>query len=96
MEGNEFIMDRIEIFNQLSMDEFQNLNMERSKKLIGSCYDQFNSFCNYLKNETRPGGSLENIVKSVSCDMTTDTVEFSAFLCDGSEHKIHFDTPDDQ
>lgn len=88
-------MDRIEIFNQLSMDEFRNMSMERSEKLIDSCYDQFNSFCNYLKNETRPGGSLENIVTSVSCDMTSDTVEFSAYLVDGSEQKIHFDNKKD-
>ena len=89
-------MDRIEIFNQLSMDEFRNMNMERSEKLIDSCYDQFNSFCNYLKNETKPGGSLENIVASVSCDMTSDTVEFSAYLVDGSEQKIHFDNKSDK
>ena len=89
-------MDRIEIFSQLSMDEFRNMNMERSEKLIDSCYDQFNSFCNYLKNETKPGGSLENIVASVSCDMTSDTVEFSAYLVDGSEQKIHFDNKFDK
>lgn len=89
-------MDRIEIFSQLSMDEFRNMNMERSEKLIDSCYDQFNSFCNYLKNETKPGGSLENIVASVSCDMTSDTVEFSAYLVDGSEQKIHFDNKSDK
>lgn len=84
-------MDRITIFTQLSMDEFRNLDLDRSQRLIDTSYDQFNSFCEFIKRESRPGGSLENIVESVSCDMSKDTIEFRTNLIDGSVQTIHFE-----
>lgn len=84
-------MDRITIFTQLSMDEFRNLDLDRSQRLIDTSYDQFNSFCEFIKRESRPGGSLENIVESVSCDMSKDTIEFHTNLADGSVQTIHFE-----
>ena len=73
-------MDRITIFTQLSMDEFRNLDLDRSQRLIDTSYDQFNSFCEFIKRESRPGGY-----------MSKDTIEFHTNLIDGSVQTIHFE-----
>lgn len=88
-------MDRVEIFGQCSINEFNEMDFSKSEKLMGDLYPKFDSFCRFLQRETSEGGSFEkDIVDSVSCDIGKSDVSFHVHLHDGNTHDINFSNDD--
>lgn len=82
-------MDRTEIFNQLTLDELRETDLNKAESLMGNNFPKFARFCEYLQSEA---DRYEGIVSRVSCDIGEDSsVTFHAELADGSVSDIVFD-----
>lgn len=90
-------MDRVEIFGQCSVNEFNEMDFSKSEKLMGDLYPKFDNFCRFLQRETSEGGSFEkNIVNSVSCDINDEGVSFHVHLTDGNTQDINFSKDEEE
>lgn len=88
-------MDRVEIFGQCSVNEFNEMDFSKSEKLMGDLYPKFDNFCRFLQRETSEGGSFEkNVVNSVSCDINNEGIAFHVHLTDGNTKDISFSNED--
>lgn len=80
--------NHINIFHDLTVDEFHNLDIEKEDQLLGNYYEAFTRFCHFMKTETREDGHFAEVVKSLSSEMTENGIRVNIQLIDGSTEEI--------
>ena len=69
---NLYNLNRLDIFQELSLNELKEYDFSKAEKIISEHYISFDKFCNYIKND------IINIsdIKKVSCTLLDGKIMF--------------------
>lgn len=80
----------MQLFRDLSTDEFHNFDAAKQENLLGPYYMAFSGFCDFLQRATSDGGELDGLVESMSCDIQDDGIRFDLNLNTGVKREVFF------
>jgi len=73
-------VNRVSIFQTLTLGQLDNLDIPKFESLLGDHYPAFITLCDCIKQR--------DDIKSISCDVNIDSIMFKAILVNGEIETI--------
>lgn len=88
-------MDKADIFKRISVKDLNEVDMDKCAGMLGTHFEQFEKFCNFLIASCKDSPSFESNIKNITCSVDGDDAYFETTLSNGETSRINFDNPED-